>query len=152
MERESAWGRGVESSQAASFISSRAAILCAAGGKALAAQHWPARLGFEGDAVALAALIANNLEPFAFRSPLARPAKVLAPRVAAGFAALGMAETTLAIVVLFSFSKGESRSAFGASDFKVWHLYLPRKKDRLPVEFLSLFAEFTARQRTCTEQ
>jgi hypothetical protein len=130
-------------------LSSRAAILCAAGGKALTAQHWPARLGFEGDAVALAALIANNLEPFAFRSALTRPAKVLTPRVAAGFAALGMAETAVAIVVLFSFSKGKSRSAFGTSDFKVWHLYLPRK-DRLQVWFLSWFAEFTARLRGCT--
>jgi len=90
-------------------VRSRAAILCAAGGKALAAQHWPARLGFERDAVALATLIANNLKPFAFRSPLVRSAKVLTPRVAAGFAALGMAEATLAIVVLFSFSKGEGR-------------------------------------------
>jgi hypothetical protein len=108
-------------------VPSRAAILGAAGGEALTAKHGPARLRFEGDAVALAALIANNLEPFAFRSSLARPAKVLAPRVAAGFAALGMAETALAIVILFSFSKGKSRSAFGTSDFKVWHLYLPRK-------------------------
>jgi hypothetical protein len=129
--------------------SSRAAILCAAGGKALTAQHWPARLRFEGDAVALAALIANNLEPFAFRSPLAGPAKVLAPRVAAGFAALGMAETALAIVVLFSFSKGKSRSAFGTSDFKVWHFYLPRK-DRLQVKCSSLSADFTPRSRGCT--
>jgi len=108
-------------------VASRPAILCAAGGEALTAQHGPTRLRFEGDAVALAALIANNLEPFAFRSSLARPAKVLAPRVAAGFAALGMAETALAIVILLSFSKGKSRSAFGTSDFKVWHRYLPRK-------------------------
>jgi len=74
-------------------------------------------LRFEGDAVALAALIANNFEPFAFRSTLARPAKVLSARVAAGFATLGVAQTALAIVVLFSFSKGKSRSAFGTSDF-----------------------------------
>jgi len=99
----------LNSSHGGFVFSSRAAILCATGGKALTAQHWPALLGFEGDAVALAALIANNLEPFAFRSALARPAKVLTPRVATGFAALGMAETALAIVVLFSFSKGESR-------------------------------------------
>jgi hypothetical protein len=130
---------------------SRAAILCAAGGKTLTAQHWSARLRFEGDAVALAALIANNLEPFAFRSALARTAKVLAPRVAAGFATLGMAQAALAIVVLLSFSKGKTRSAFGTSDFKVWHRYLPRKMvDRFVL--LSLSAKSTARSRGCTEQ
>jgi hypothetical protein len=114
-------------------LCSRAAILCAARGKALTAKHWPARLRFEGNAVALAALIANNLEPFAFpTTALSGSAKVLAARVATGFATLGMAQAALAIVVLFSFSKGKTRSAFGTSDFKVWHRYLPRKiVDRL---------------------
>jgi hypothetical protein len=108
-------------------VPSRAAILCAAGGKALTTEHWSTGLRFEGDAVALAALIANNLEPFAFCSSLARTAKVLASRVPAGFATLGVAQTTLAIIVLFAFSKGKSRLTFGTSDFKVWHRYLPRK-------------------------
>jgi hypothetical protein len=109
-------------------------------------------LRFEGDAVALAALIANNLEPLTFSTTaLPGSAKVLTPRVAAGFAALGMAQATLAIVVLLSFSKGKTRSAFGTSDFKVWHRYLPRKMvDR--VFLLSLSAKSTARSRGCTEQ
>jgi hypothetical protein len=132
------------------FVPSRSAILRAAGGKALTAQHWSTRLRFEGDAVGLAALIANNLEPFAFCSSLARAAKVLAPRIAAGFATLGVAEAALAIVVLFSFSKGKRRSAFGTSDFKVWHSYLPRK---IVFRFVSkLFAELTSLSRGCTEQ
>ena len=132
-------------------MASRAAILCAAGGKALPAKHWSTRLRSEGNAVGLAALIANNLEPFAFCSSLARATSVRAPRVAAGFATLGVAQTALAIVVLFSFCKGKSRSAFGAGDFKVWHRYLPRK---IVFRFASVswLAKFTARSRGCTEQ
>src|SRR3989442_505754 len=89
----------------------RAPICRAAGGKEFAAKHGPARLWFERHAVSLAALIANYLEPLAFRSSsstLARAAKVLAARVAARFATLGMAQATLPIIVLFSFSKRES--------------------------------------------
>jgi hypothetical protein len=145
------WAAVLNSSIGGFVYFSRAAILRAAGGKALAAEHWSTLLRFEGHAVALAALIANYLEPFAFCSALARPAKVLAPRVAAGLATLRMAEAALAIVVLFSFSKGKTRSAFGTSDFKVWHRYLP-EKDRLQVDSLSLSAEFTARSLGCTEQ
>jgi hypothetical protein len=106
----------------------RAAVLRSTGGKALTAKHWPARLRFEGYAVALAALIANDLEPFAFpTTALSSAAKVLSAGIAAGLAAFGVAQTAFAIVVLFSFSKRESRSTFGTSDFKVWHRYLPRK-------------------------
>ena len=85
---------GVMSSltQAAACDFSRTAILCAAGAEAVTTEHRPAGLWFEGHAVGLATLIANNLEPFAFcSSSLARTAKVGAPRVAAGFATLRMA-------------------------------------------------------------
>ena len=72
--------------------SSRSTILCATGAETVTAQHRPARLWFERDAIGLAALIANNLELFTFRSPsLSRSAKVLAPRITAGFATLRMA-------------------------------------------------------------
>jgi hypothetical protein len=84
-------------------------------------------LWFEGHAVRLAALIANNLEFFALGSStsLAGSAKVLAARIAARLATLGMAQATLAIVILFSLTKGKSISAFGARYFKVWHRCLP---------------------------
>ena len=97
-------------------------ICRAAGAEALAAKHGPPRLRFERHAIGFPALIANDLKPLAFRSScsssgtLARAAKVGAARVAAGFATLGMAQAALAIVVLLSFSKRESGSAFGASN------------------------------------
>jgi hypothetical protein len=84
--------------------------LSTAGGKALAAQNGPARLGLEGDTVTLPALIANNLESFtlaatAAASALSGTAVVGAPRVAAWLAALRMSQSTFAIIVLLSFSK-----------------------------------------------
>jgi hypothetical protein len=51
--------------------------------------------------------------------------KVRPAGIATGFATLRMRQSALAIVVLFSFTKGEGISAFGASDFKIWHRYLP---------------------------
>jgi hypothetical protein len=131
---------------------SRPAILCAAGAEAVAAEHWPARLWFERHAVRFAALVANNLEFFAFGSAaagaLTRTAKVLAPGIAARLATLGMAQAALAIVILFSFAKGKSSSAFGTRYFKVWHRYLPRK---VFLRFVYLtWAKFTPAKRTCT--
>jgi hypothetical protein len=38
-----------------------------------------------------------------------------------------MAEAALAIVLLFAFSKRKGGSTFGASNFKVWHGYLPSR-------------------------
>ncbi len=112
-------------------VKSRATILCAAGAEAVTAKHRPARLWFERHAVGLAALIANNLKFLAFCSSaslaLAGAAKVGAARIAAGLATLWMAQAALAIVILFSLTKGKSISAFGTRYFKVWHRYLPRK-------------------------
>jgi hypothetical protein len=71
---------------------SRPAILRAAGAEALTTEHRPARLWFEGHAIGLTALIANNLKLFAFRSSsLSLSAKVLATSITAGFATLRMA-------------------------------------------------------------
>jgi len=108
------------------FIGLRAA-LCATRGKTLAAQNGTAGLGLEGHAVGLTALIANNLKAFAFTASttLSLAAKVGAPRIAAGLAAFGMSQSAFAIIVLFSFSKGESSSALGTSDFEIWHGLLP---------------------------
>jgi len=77
-------------------------------------------------------LIANDLESFALGSaatsaPLTRAAKVRSPRVAARLATLRMAEAALAIVLLFALSKRKRGSTFGASNFKVWHGYLPSR-------------------------
>jgi hypothetical protein len=103
--------------------------LRAACGKTLAAQNGPAGLGFEGHAIALAALIANNFEALPFtataRPALSLTAKVRAPGIAARLAAFGMGQSAFAIVVLLSFSKWESRSALGTSDFEIWHGRLP---------------------------
>ena len=77
-------------------------------------------------------MIANDLESFAFGSAwascsLPRSAKVRAPRVAARLATLRMTEAALAIVLLFAFCKRKGGSTFGASNFKVWHGYLPSR-------------------------
>jgi hypothetical protein len=94
--------------------------------KALAAQNRPPRLGLERHAVGLTALIASYLEPFTLAaSGLTRStAKVSAPRIAAGFAALGMGKAALPIIVLFSLSKGKARSALGTGYFQIWHGFL----------------------------
>jgi len=75
-------------------------------------------------------LIANDLEAFAFgaaAASLSWPAKVGSARIAAWLAAFGMTQSALAIIFLLSFSKWESCSALTASDFQIWHNYLPRK-------------------------
>jgi hypothetical protein len=104
--------------------------LCATRCKTFTAQNGPSGLGLEGHAVGLAALIANNFEALAFAAAarttaLPLPAKVGAPRIAAGLAALGMGQSAFAIIILLSFCKGEGRSALGASDFEIWHGRLP---------------------------
>jgi len=105
------------------------AALRAARRKALTAQNRPAGLGLEGHAIALAALIANNFETFAFAAAsstaLSLAAKVRAPRIAAGLAAFGMGQSAFAIIILLSFSKRETTSALGTSDFEIWHGLLP---------------------------
>ena len=72
-----------------------AAILCAAGAETVAAQNRPSRLGLKGDGVRLAALIANDLEPFTFAAATAtsllRSAKTLTPRIATRFTSFGVA-------------------------------------------------------------
>jgi hypothetical protein len=102
--------------------------LRSAGTETIAAQYRPARRRLERHTVRLAALIADDLKFFAFRSASlpASAAKVRPARIAAGFATLRMSQSALAIIILFSFTKGEGSSAFGASDFKIWHRYLPR--------------------------
>ena len=106
-------------------------MLCPAGAEAITTQDGTARLGFEGNRVGLSALIANNIEAFplctAAAAALARPAKVGPARIATGFAALGVAQTSFAIIILLSFSKWKCGSTLGASDFHIWHNCLPRK-------------------------
>jgi hypothetical protein len=103
--------------------------LCATRRKTFTAQNRPAGLGFEGHAVALAALIAHDLEAFAFAATattaLSLAAKVLPPRIAAWLAAFGMGQSAFAIIVLLSFGKRKGRSALGASDIEIWHGLLP---------------------------
>jgi len=97
-------------------------------GKTLPAQYGPSGLGLERHAIGLAALIADDLEAFAFTATsttLSLAAKVLATRIAARLAALGMCQSAFAIVILFTFSKRESSSALGTSDFEIWHGLLP---------------------------
>src|SRR5882762_2451299 len=123
-------GRGVNVNERklSTCASSRATILRPAGTETITTEHRPARCWFEGHAVRLAALIAGNLKLFAFRSSstaLSRSAKIRPARIATGFAAFGMGQPTLAIVILFSLTKSEGVSTFGASNFKIWHRYLP---------------------------
>jgi len=102
------------------------AILGATGAETITAKHWPARSRFERHAVRLAALVADNLKLFAFLAgALPRTTEVLPARVATGLATFGMGQSTLPIVILFSFTKRESISAFGTSNFKIWHRCLP---------------------------
>jgi hypothetical protein len=97
--------------------------------KTFTAQNGPARLRFEGHAVALAALITNNFKAFPFATTastaLSLATKVLSPRIAARLAAFGVSQSAFAIIVLLSFSKRKGRSALGASDFEIWHGLLP---------------------------
>jgi hypothetical protein len=44
-----------------------------------------------------------------------------------------MAQSTLAIIILFSFSKWEAASALSASNLQIWHHSLPRKNNLLRV-------------------
>jgi hypothetical protein len=103
--------------------------LRAARGKTLTAQNRPTGLGLEGYAIALATLIANNFEAFAFAAAastaLSLAAKVRPPRIAARLAAFRMGQSAFAIIILLSFSKRETSSALGASDFEIWHGLLP---------------------------
>jgi len=102
--------------------------LRAARAKTFSAKNGPAGLWLEGHTVGLAALVAHDFELFAFGSSasLARTAKVLTASIATGLATLRMAQAALAIIILFSLTKGKSSSAFGTRNFKVWHRYLPR--------------------------
>jgi hypothetical protein len=73
-------------------------------------------------------LIANNFESLALAASaaaLSLATKVLAPRIAAGLAALGMGQAAFAIVILFSFSERKGSSALCASNVQVWHGLLP---------------------------
>jgi len=56
---------------------------------------------------------------------LSLAAKVRAPRITAGLAAFGMGQSAFAIIILLSFSKRETTSALGTSDFEIWHGLLP---------------------------
>jgi hypothetical protein len=96
--------------------------------KAFTAQNWSSGLRLEGHAVGLAALIADNLEAFAFAASataLSLAAKILAARIPTGLAAFGMGQSAFAIVILLSFSKRKGRSALGTSDIEIWHGLLP---------------------------
>ena len=98
--------------------------------KAVATQDGTTLLWLERDGVRLAALIADDLEPLAVPTSaarLSRAAKIRATRIATRFAAFGMTQSPLAIVILFSFGEWESVSALGASDFQIRHSCLPEK-------------------------
>ena len=87
-------------------------------------------MGLEWNAVGFPALIANNLKAFSLSatgSRAAATARVRAPRVATGLAAFGMAQSALAIIILFSLSKGKAGSAIGTSNIQIRHDNLPRR-------------------------
>jgi hypothetical protein len=109
--------------------------LGAAGAEALAAQNGPSARGLEGHGVRFAALVAGDLEALALAAtpgPAPRPAETGAARVAARFAALRLAQVSLAIILLLSFGEGEGRTAFGTGNLDIWHrCFLPRRA-RLP--------------------
>jgi hypothetical protein len=81
-------------------------------------------LWFERNRVGLPALVANDLEAFAIvtaAATLLRSTETGATFVAARLAALGVTQTPLAVIILFSISKWESISTLGASDFQIRH-------------------------------
>ena len=106
-------------------------MLRAARAKTLTTQDWTAFLGLERNGVGLAALIANDLEPLALAAAtaarLSRAAKIRATCIATRFAAFRMTQSSLAIIILFSFGEWESGSALGASDIQIRHSCLPEK-------------------------
>ena len=99
-------------------------MLCAAGTKTVTAQNRTPLLGFEWDAVRLAALVANNFKAFAVVAAAAwlfRTAKVGPARIAARFTSLRVTQAPFAIIILFSFSKWEGLPTLGASDVQIRH-------------------------------
>jgi hypothetical protein len=88
-------------------------------------------LGLEWNAVGFPALIANDLKALALSATGSRSAsaaaRIRAPRVATGLAAFGMAQSALAIIILFSLSKGEAGLAIGTSNFQIRHDQSPEK-------------------------
>jgi hypothetical protein len=98
--------------------------LGAARAKALAAQDRTPLLWFERNGVGLPALVANDLKAFAIvtaAAALLRSTEAGATFVAARLAALGVTQTPLAVIILFSISKWERISTLGASDFQIRH-------------------------------
>jgi len=124
-------------------------MLGATRSKALTTQHRPARLRFEGHVVGLAALIADDLEPFALAasSSALRIAKVGAARIAARLTTFRMTQSPLTIIILLSFRKWEGTTALGASDFHVWHNCSPEKTNPEGL----LLVQFTPADESCTE-
>ena len=99
-------------------------MLSAARTKTIAAQDRPAGLWFEGTHIGLAALIANNLESFAFAASatsLLWSTKAGAARIATWFASLRVTQAPLAIIVLFSLTKWEGSPTLGARDVQIRH-------------------------------
>ena len=106
-------------------------VLRAAGAKTFTAKYWPSGRGLERHGVSFAALVASDIEalPLAATPTAAGSAKILAPRVATGFAAFRLAQVPLLVVFLFAFGEREGLATFGAEYVNVWHdWFLPSKQ------------------------
>jgi hypothetical protein len=90
--------------------------LRAAGAKALTTQNRPSLLRLERNAVGFTTLIAHNIEALAFASALAGAAKILPARIPARLTTLGVRQSALAIIILFSLGKRKGCSTLGTGD------------------------------------
>jgi len=124
--------------------------LSAAGTEAVAAQNGPSCLWFERYGIRLATLVTDYVEALAFVTTRAwlGSSEAGPARIAAGLTPLRMAQTTLTVIVLFSFSKWEAASTLGASDFQIRHI-LSRDLVSPVVGFRG--KQFTAGGGCCTE-
>ena len=108
--------------------------------KAFTAENGTSTRRLERHRILLAALIAGNLESFAFPATSSGGTKVGTARVPAGLATLWMSQVAFLIIFLFTLGERKSVSAFGASDLDVWHVaVLPRVQE--PLTFRALIFE-----------
>jgi hypothetical protein len=111
--------------------------VCPAGGKAFAAQDWPAARRLKGHAIGFAALVTGNFKPLAVAAATASAAsasaatEIGAPAVAASLTTLRLAQVSFCVIFLLTFGEWKLRAAFGASDLYVWHVQLLPTESRL---------------------
>ena len=71
--------------------------------------------------VVFAALVARNLEAFAFSAGPSRSTKIGPPRIATRLTAFWVRQVSFSIIFLFTFGKRKRGCTFRAGNFQIWH-------------------------------